>query len=418
MDFFEKNKRWLIILGFFTFVVLMAFLLYKAFFKPLLPGSPEPAVETTTPGSATGGLQTSGKNTFTPGKNVEETGLTPEQPSAEKPGSTASETAEGGITKLATISDIPSSGLGMAADGRSARYYNKEDGLFYRAGADGQMIPMSDKVFHNVEQVTWSPSSNKAVLEYPDGANIVHDFDSQKSVTLPKHWEDFTFSKSGDRLALKSYGLDPDNRFLAISAYDGTEAKIIEELGENGDKVYPSWSPNSQVVALYAEGKDFNRQEVYFIGQNKENFKSMIIDGRGFQFEWTPNGDKLMYSAYSENSDLKPTLWLADAQGDNIGGARQKLNLDTWADKCVFGDSTTMYCGVPTTLERGAGIIEEMQKKTSDEIYQVDITTGTKKLIAIPETSINVSDPTITQDGKYFYFTDSFTQKIQRITLK
>jgi len=103
---------------------------------------------------------------------------------------------------------------------------------------------------------------------------------------------------------MKSIGLDTDNRWLAIANDDGSNVRAIEPLGEKDDTVYPSWSPNKQMIAMYTEGKDFTSQNVYFVGLNNENFKSTLVEGRGFQPKWSTSGNQLLYSVYSSDNDM------------------------------------------------------------------------------------------------------------------
>jgi dipeptidyl aminopeptidase/acylaminoacyl peptidase len=277
---------------------------------------------------------------------------------------------------------------------------------------------MSNKVFHYVSAVTWAPNRSKAGLEYPDGSKITYDFNSGRQVTLPSHWEDFNFSPDSNQLVSKSLGTDPDNRWLIVSSSDGSQSRAVEFIGTNDDKVISSWSPNNQTVGMYTKSVDFNRQEILFIGLNDENFKSTIVEGRDVRALWSTKGDALLYSAYNNNSDLKPKLWIVGAQGDNIGSNRQDLELNTWADKCTFASETDVYCAVPDNLERGAGLFPEIANQTQDSLYKIDLKTGTKKLIAVPDGKYNISSLIVNDAQNKLYFTDNTTKQIYKINLQ
>ena len=169
---------------------------------------------------------------------------------------------------------------------------------------------------------------------------------------------------------------------------------------------------------MYAESTGFDRQEVYFVGLNGENFKSATIEGRGFEPLWSPQGDRLLYSSYSLDDNLKPNLWVVNAQGEGIGSNRKKLNIETWAHKCSFGDDQSLYCAVPDALPEGVGLIPELGLETKDKLYKIDIVTGLKKLIAVPDGAYNMSDLIISENGYYLYFTDKKTGKLHQINLK
>lgn len=413
MGFFLKYKKIILIIGFILTVFLLGYVIYAVFFKPGISEAPETTTEEKQ-AAAPAGLPISPEGTGQIITQTSTTGL----PAEKIAPPTANETAKGGLTLTTELNQESSFHATLSNDGSGLQYYNKEDGKFYRIDKNGEITALSDKIFHQVESAVWSPDKNKAILEYPDGANILYDFENNKQTTLPAHWKDFNFSPNGQKIAMKSMGLDPDNRWLAISNADGSKARRIEALGDKDDTVYPSWSPSNQSVAMYTEGIDFDRQEVFFVGLNKENFKSMVIEGRGFRSQWSPEGDKLLYSVYSSANDLKPMLWIASAQGEAIGSGRKSFGVETWADKCAFADSVNAYCAVPEKLEEGSGLFPEMAKNTKDNLYKIDTETGLKKLVAVPDGSYNMSNIIISDDGKYLYFTDATNGRLYKIQLK
>jgi hypothetical protein len=169
---------------------------------------------------------------------------------------------------------------------------------------------------------------------------------------------------------------------------------------------------------MYTEGVGLDRQRVFFVGLNDENFKALTIEGRGFRPLWSSQGDRLLYSVYSSSNDLKPELWIADAQGENIGAGRARLNIQTWADKCVFSSKTEIYCAVPERLEEGAGLFRELASGVKDNLFKINTQTGARKLVAIPDGQFTMSDLIVSGNGSYLYFTDAATGRINKIKLK
>lgn len=414
MDFIERYKKLLLALGFVVLVILLGYLIYKVLFSGYseLPGQ-DSNVSTSTAG---GGLPTAGSGgqnqVIDPGAN---SGLQGSADPKTQPLKEDEPTASGAAPTI----DVSSSRTYSVSSGLngSIKYYNPDDGKFYKLDGNDKPTAMSDKTFYQVKDVTWSPTKDKAILEYPDGTKTIYDFSKNKQVTLPEHWEDFSFSPSGDGLVMKSIGNDPDNRWLVTTNDDGGNIKALEQIA-NPSVVYPSWSPNKQIIAMYTESTGIDKQEVYFVGQNKENFKSTIIEGRDFRPLWSPEGDRLFYSVYSEDSDLKPSLWVVDAQGDGIGANRQPLNLETWADKCTFANQTTVYCAVPNTLQRGAGMFPQMAQNTPDTLYRINTVTGAKEQVAVPEGSHTISEITTSKDGNQLYFNDTNTGHLYKIDIK
>lgn len=417
MDFFNKYKKIFIAIGFVLSVFVLGYLIYITFFKSDIAvydpdNYPTSSSSVPIPGFPSTG---SGSNTnIVDDKNNQNTLPIETGNNFLKP----SEIAKGGLTQTTEIGKAPSLGATLSIDGSDLRYYNKSDGKFYSLDKNGNSTLLVDKVFHNVEKVTWSNNNEKAILEYPDGANIIYNFNTNKQITLPKHWEEFDFSPNNDQLVMKSIGLDPSNRWLAVTNEDGSKVTPIEFLGENESMVYPKWSPNNEIVAMYTKGVDFDRQEVFFMGLNDENFKSTIVEGRDFRPQWSPEGDKLLYSVYTSKNNFKPSLWLVDAQGESIGANRKSLNLETWADKCTFSNAKELYCSVPEKIDDGAGIFPELANNTKDRLYKIDTQTGIKKMIAIPDGDFNMTNLIITDNSYYLYFTDAKTERIHKIKLK
>ena len=406
MDFLKKYKTIFAAIGFILIVFILGYLLYALFFKP---SSAPVIIEQPTATSTQGGLpvaQPGTGQTTSSGQPID--GL-PE--GTKEPSGQSSAVALGGLTQTAELNQSPSLAATLSTNGDDLQYYNKQDGKFYRLTKDGQASLLSDTAFHEVQKITWSPDKNKAILEYPDQAKIIYDFKNKQQISLPGHWKDFNFSPDGSKIVLKSMATSEDNRWLAIINNDGTSAQRVAALGDKDATVYPSWSPNNQTVAMYTEGVNYDQQKVYFVGLNQENFKALTIEGRGFEPKWSPKGDNLLYSVYSSTSDLKPELWIASAQGENIGVGRDKLDIQTWANKCVFSSATEIYCAVPESLEEGAGLFSDLAKNTKDNLYKIDTKTGLKKLIAIPDGDFTMSDLIVSDNGYYLYFIDTKTEK-------
>jgi hypothetical protein len=408
-------KRIAALIGFVSAVLIFGYGIYFFFLKPAVPGQ-SPIGGTQTP--PIGGLPTTGTGGEVPILPQDGSGL-PLGPGTAAPSNpSASPAANGGLTQATAISPRPAQGLTISSDGNNAIYYDRTDGLFYRVSPEGQLAPLTDQVFNSVENITWDSNGSKAVLEYPDGSNIVYDFQSNKQYTLPKHWKDYDFSPNSDQLVFKSIGSSPENSWLAIANTDGSQATRVEHLGDKDANVYPLWSPGNQIVAMFSEGRNFDRQDLYFVGKNQENLRSVTIEGRGFQGKWSPQGNQLVYSVYSSASNYKPTLWVVDAQPSTIGTNRKSLRIQTWAEKCSFANNTTLYCAVPRELRDGAGIFNEDLDTSPTNIYKIDITTGNHSLVAIPDGNPNISNIVVPQNESYLFYTNKNDGRMYRVNLK
>ena len=416
MNFFTRYKKIFIIILFLAVIAAAGYLIWKTFFKSAVLSPTASTPPQTINGLPVAGL---GTNDVTNGNG---SGNLPGGNSGAPSGNQFStndknEIALGGVTKTNAITSSPALSPTLSKSG-GVQYYNKSDGKFYALDNNGKAVLMSDKVFYNVDKVVWAPAKDRAVLEYPDGNKILYNFTKKEQVSLPSHWTDFSFSPDSNQLVSKSIGTDPENRWLMVSNDDGSQAKNLEMIGVNDKTVYPAWSPNNQIVATYTKGVDFNRQEIYFVGLNGENFKSTMIEGRGLQSQWSTRGDKLLYSVYNSNDNYLPRLWIVNAEGDTINTNRVDLSLATWSSKCSFASNSVVYCAVPENLPSGSGLYPELADKTKDNLYKIDLISGVKSLIAIPDGAYNVSQIMVPENQDSLYFTDKKTDRIYSVKLK
>ncbi|MEK7084105.1 MAG: hypothetical protein AAB932_02650 [Patescibacteria group bacterium] len=407
------KKRILFIALFVLVTLLLGYLLYRVFFaKEELPVPTTPPPATVTP--PTGGLPTTGAGAPRGGAV---TPIAPALPTTRERGRTILTPQGEEVRRAERLVDQTIAAATSDAEGNPS-FYNREDNRFYRIKQDGTTEPMSDQAFFNVQNVTWSPSTNESIIEYPDGANIYYNFDTKKQVTLPKHWEDFSFAPAGDQIAAKSIGLSAENRWLIAANPDGSNTRLIESLGNNERKVTVDWSPNKQIIALSRTGDPLggDREEVLFVGLQGENFRSTIVEGRDVRSEWSPEGKRLLYSVYSTRSEYKPELWVVNAEGESIGTGRKLLNVSTWADKCAFASERYVYCGVPTSLPTGAGFAPALADAIRDEIFRIDASTGIKTKITV-DGAHTIDSMFVSDDGSTLFFTDKTQNGLFRVQL-
>jgi hypothetical protein len=408
MNLSPRLKKILIIIGFIILVVVLAWLIYFFFFRS---ATPTPITGTTTSGgSLSGGLPT-----VSEGDSGVVTGAT-ESTNNQLPVIGAQTGYVKDVTTVAT-GNI----LGLATNSQGGLvYYNSDDSKFYQY-SNNQLSTLSDKSFYDVEAVTWSGDGASAILEYPDGYNIFYNFNTGEQVSLPKEMEDFSFDGWGDKIAAKIVTGYEESNWIVTANYDGSGISFVEHLGNKSFDVDVDWSPAGEIVATYREGIDFERQEVYPIGQSGGNIKSLTTAGRGFESQWSPAGDYILYSVYNSDSGYRPTLWLADMGGDWTGSYNVSLGLNTWSDKCVFtADSRYIYCAVPEDLPELSGIFPELADDLTDILYRLDVVTGDRALIALPDADgagVNMQSLNLSSDGQILYFTDQISGELKSLIL-
>ncbi len=405
----ERTRKILAVLLFSVSIFGIGGALYFTFFRAPTPPAAPAVVSSVAP---SGALPSSvpGAPTAAP------------SPGAGAPLPTPSPVAAGGPTATTLLTQAPVADTTLNGNGASMNYYDRTDGHFYTIDANGNVQSLSDKSFPQVSSVAWNKTGSKAVLTFPDDSKIVYDFANQKQVTLPSQWQDVSFSPIGDQLEAKDMALDPQNRWLVTSNADGSNVRAIQDLGDNADSVTVSWSPNDQVVAFAKSPSlpqdSLYRQSLVPIGKNNENFQALTVEGLGFQPQWSPGGSQLLYSVSGDFSNGKPLLWITDATPNTMDQNRRSLGLNTWADKCTFASSATLYCAVPTSLPDQAGLQRVLFRTNPDQLYKVDVATGQTSLVAAPQGGVAMENLQVSKDGGTLFFTDASTQQLERIRLK
>jgi len=393
----EQLKKILLIILFVLVTIGIAFALYWFFFRSVPEETPGVIVDED---GVVVGLPEAGIG--------EPTVVTP---GLDDDGLQVSEIARGGLTETTALTTGRVDEVSINSDGSSMNYYDDADGRFYRINEDGTVTRLSNQSFPEAENVEWTDQGDKAVIEFPDGSNVVYNFETETQVTLPSHWEDFDFAPDGDEIIAKSIGVDPSNRWLVTTSADGTQTESIAALGNNADKVQVNWSPNDTVIAFSETGSEqsgFGRGMIIPIGKNEENFKGLIVEGLEFDSIWNPRGDQILYSVSGGGNSYKPMLWTVDGSGDDLGDNRRSLGIETWVEKCTYTSNSTIICAVPQGLPANSGLQPDLANDTFDYLYEIKTSTGLAELIAIPDDEHSITNITVSTDGSTLYYTDSF----------
>jgi hypothetical protein len=391
----DRAKVILRIIAFISAVTLIGVALYFAFFRGAPTVVPTADDADTNP---TGSLSGAG-----------EAGELPSAGTTTKPGTLPpTQIAAGGSTVVRQLTTSAVLSPTLTASGALA-YYDPADGRFYSITNAGEATAISPKQFPAASNVIFSNNADNVILEFPDGSNIVYGFNSGKQVTLPSHWEDFSFSSDGNAIAGKSIGNDASNRSLILTSTDGSQTQVIAALGNNSSKVSVNLSPSSNIVAFSRTGQiqsGFGREEYYLIGLDGQAAGALIVDGSNFSAIWAPDGSHLLYSVADPSNSYSAALWYADSRGDRYGDARVRVNLSTWVEKCTYADASTLYCAAPKTIAEGDGADHSLAT-AMDNIYRISVPSGKVTLVGYPAVQTHMSNLSLSADGTTLYYLDS-----------
>ncbi len=395
----DRAKLILRLIIFLLAVGLIGLGLYFAFFRStpaVVPGT------TTGQGTPTGSLTGAGSAGELPGAGTAAPGTT--GPGTLPP----SPIADGGSTLVRQLTTSAIVSPTLTASG-SLAYYDPADGRFYTITDQGTATAISPKQFPAASNVIFSNNADSAILEYPDGSNIVYGFTTGQQVSMPSHWTDFSFSSDGNAIAAKSIGNDASNRSLIMTSTDGSQTSVIAALGDNAGKVIVNLSPSNNVVAFSRTGtvqSGFGRQQYYLLGLDGQASGALIVDGSNFSAIWAPDGNHLLYSVADPSNTYNAALWYADSRGDRNGDARVKINLSTWVEKCTYADASTLYCAAPSTIAAGDGA-DHTLATAMDNVYKVEVPSGKVTLVGFPAIQTQMQNLSLSSDGKTLYYQDS-----------
>ncbi|MCD4704484.1 hypothetical protein K8R66_00205 [bacterium] len=410
------KKKIVYIVIFILIIFIFAFLIYNIFFGGREKIEPEPIVGETEPGTLPGIGE--GEPTVI-GEELEK--LEPGELSPREKES-ITEKAIGGFTKSEAISERAIKMENIGSD-NSITYYDERNEQFYKINNNGEVSRLSDSKFYSVKNVVWSPTKNQAIIEYPDSRKILYDFDKDEYIaSFPKETQDFSFSKTGGRLSYEWIGDYKDQNYLVVSNADSSNFKFIRPIADQAKNIDTVWSPDSQVLGTFRKQYDGQRQEVFFLNEDRKNINALLVDGINFEGKWDRDGDRLLYSVDRYKDKFIPTLYAANGQTDKLGSGKRDLNLHTWIDKCDFSQKNgdLVYCAVPDYLPDGSGLYPEFAEGIPYSIYSIDMKTGRSSQIAIPVVNnqrVGIEKVYVNKGDKKIYYTNSGDNRLYGIDL-
>jgi Tol biopolymer transport system component len=69
-------------------------------------------------------------------------------------------------------------------------------------------------------------------------------------------------------------------------------------------------------------------------------------------------------------------------------------------------------------LQTGAGIFAQELDNSKTDIYKIDLKSGIKTRVAIPEGDHNIDNVIVSEDGRYLYFSSQTDGRLYKINLK
>jgi hypothetical protein len=142
----------------------------------------------------------------------------------------------------------------------------------------------------------------------------------------------------------------------------------------------PQWV-SENTLSLTTRSSGLVPGNSYLLNISGNNLRSVIKNVNGLTTNVSPDGKKIIYSSYEDNS-LK--TYLLDAQSGSV----RDFTPTTLPEKCLWTkDSKTIYCGAPISIPSGL-YPDDWYKGInlfSDILWRIDVDTNMAKIIADSE---------------------------------
>ncbi len=325
------------------------------------------------------------------------------------------------IATLRQLYSYPNSGFVIVESNgiTKIRFVDRATGNIHEIASDSEEIKrVTNTTVPKILEAIWSSLGNSLILRYSVGDNEkIDNFSAKIKIStstsnefsgeivgkvVAQNTDSIITNPSGNKIFYLTKKGNLGGSYGVISGLDGSVSKQIfdSEISE----WLTSW-PKDNTISLVT--KPSYKQYGYLFFLNADNGSLEKVFGRVYGLNALVNKDinSFVYSNSSRNS--------IRLNYHNIKtGEDKNLQLNTFADKCVWGNKNIVYCAVPKYISNNNYPDAWYQgiASFSDNFWRIDVEKGTTDLIY--ETGINESvsidaiNLEISSDNGYLVFTD------------
>ena len=292
--------------------------------------------------------------------------------------------------EIFVVSSVKSVSVSNSADRKGVVYFEKNTGKLFEFNFENNKEQLvSDTVLPNFLSSIWSPVKKEVLSLFysPDGTKIkYHNYDTGKTIDLNNNIHSAAFSPDGGLIAYYLAG----TASLSVSGPLTSETSRIYIAQTDG--TYPKKILNTRIIDLDISWpiKDkiaFSTPTAEIFLLTEEGQLTKFIESKpGLSTQWSKTGSKLLFSYLGDPSSSMTSLWIKDVESKS----EKDLNILTTASKCTWSIyDITIFCAVPKT-------------PSIDDIYQINTTDGSQKLVAEPNMPIGATFLTALENNLLF----------------
>lgn len=284
--------------------------------------------------------------------------------------------------KIKPISQEKVFGATIGADGKTVKYYSRENGNLFESDFDGDAVKKISSVsLKNIIKIIWSPDKNRVVGVFSQENKVkkyFYDYTTNQTAQLNQNIGYVSWSRDSRQIIYQFTDKQTDKNTISVANPDGASWKDV--LKTRLDDLIIEW-PAKNKVSLQTKPSGLSGGLLAVFDPALGDFKTIISDSFGLSAKWSPIADKFIYSSTSAGGK-NPKISLADANGQRIGSWFE----NGLADKCVWSsDNKTIFCALPQEISQSAVWPDDYYKGLvvlADDFYKINLETGARTKIA------------------------------------
>lgn len=277
--------------------------------------------------------------------------------------------------KVAAISSEAVISPSLSPDGSKIRYYLKSNGNVLESDFNGgSVVKVSSAVLKNLLKVIWAPTRDKVISVSEENGTVkkyFYDYNTGRVANLPDGMKYISWSRDGKQIVYNYVSGMVGN--ISVANPDGSGWKVLQnaripDLAINWyqkDKVAFSSAPSGLAASTVLSADLAKPGEL----------TALFSDVYGFIANWSPSGNKLVYSA-TDSDGKNLNLYFKDI----VTQKANNFGIATLAEKCAWSiDDKTVYCAIPDDIPARFVMPDDYYKgyfSVNDKLAKINTDTG------------------------------------------
>ena len=326
------------------------------------------------------------------------------------------------IPRLWNPSSVPAGGIAVMGTSTQTKiqFVERPSGNIFESNlSDGNVTRVSNTLIPNVYQTYWA-GDEVLVMQHLDESGDVATLLGTvlKTATSTEETPATTFEGSYLEPDIVSVATtqESDEIFYIVKTTTGSVGIITSIGDDSARRIFTSrlsgWRSkgiNENTILLFQNASQGTEGSAFLLQKNSERIP-LQDNIRGLITAISGDEAHVLF-----NNIVEGRITLFSKMTD---GPQREVPLTTFAEKCVFSplNSSIAYCAVPREIPN-AQLPDAWYRGEvhfSDDWWIVDMSTGLVEQLISPESdygvSLDVIDPTISNDGAYIVFLDALTR--------